>query len=92
MILLQVIGRSRMLLKEEHSNIHIAFISNGWKGFKRFKKACPDWDTRAGIYHMKMGMRGAEAAEGQNLHLRTACSQKTGKKKGLLWIGVIQEG
>jgi hypothetical protein len=62
MILLQVVERSRMFIEEEYSNIAV-FISNGWKGFKRFKKACPDWDTRAEIYHMKMGMRGAEAAE-----------------------------
>jgi hypothetical protein len=53
MILLQVVGRSRMLIEEEFSNIHAAFISNGWEDFKRCKKTCPDWATRAEIYPMK---------------------------------------
>jgi hypothetical protein len=53
MILLQVVVRSRMLIEEEYSNIHAAFISNGWQDFKRCKKTCLDWATMAGIYPMK---------------------------------------
>jgi hypothetical protein len=53
-------------------------------GLQKTKKNLSALSHHGGNVSHEIGVGGDEKAERQSLHLRTACPQKTGKKKGLL--------